>query len=109
MIGYRINAQDPDGGFVTVSWATEHLPRVGDELLLPTAECGAEWQELTVESIRHYPSAVEVWLSGADGWDDGSVSTLFEAAFKWTQRQGTFAQRMTPRRPEPDELRKVIP
>lgn len=77
---YRILAIDPGGLICTAEWATEHLPRIGEKVLLPRGEEAAHWQELSVVEVLHHPDAVEISLGGTTGWEPGSVAPLFEYA-----------------------------
>jgi hypothetical protein len=88
-------ARRPPGGardFPWALWSTPELPRIGEEVKLPTkADAGrGDWQELSV--VAHYPGATHVWLGGADGWEDGSVRELFASAVAWRLRRETRAR-----------------
>jgi hypothetical protein len=92
---YKILALDPGpeaGPAATIlagEWATEQLPRIGEQVRLPADEQAATsapvpraglWQELSVVEVVHGPAEVEVALGGTTGWEPGSVAPLFEYA-----------------------------
>jgi hypothetical protein len=87
MTTYEIHARDPDGSFHQAVWSTPQLPSIGEDVYLPDGE--DSWQEMQVSEVCHYPDRVEVWLGWdmeRSGWDDGSVTAIFELARQYRPR-----------------------